>query len=100
MTQRAWNQCESTAIFVTGLTYEAYEDYYGGAPHADDRRRPTLVALRIYGKLRPRRPHGLVTLAFFKMHMYSLNKFGPDLPSHHGQIKFLETQYNKNLQLK
>ena len=82
------------------LTYEAYEEKNGGGPHAGDRRRPTLLALRIYGKLRPRRQHGLVTLAFFKMHMYSLNKFGPDLPSHYGQIKFLETQYNKNLQLK
>ena len=88
-------------VVLNGLTYEAYEEEaYGGAPHAGDRCRPTLVARWIDGKLRPRRPHGLVTLAFFKMHMYSFYKFGPDLPSQYGQIKFSETQYNKNSQLK
>ena len=55
------------------LTYEAYEEKNGGGPHAGDRRRPTLLALRIYGKLRPRWPPGLVTLAFFKMYTYSKN---------------------------
>ena len=40
-------------LMLNGLTYEAYEEEYGGGPHAGDRRRPTLVqALRIYGKLR------------------------------------------------
>ena len=61
-------------VVANGLTYEAYkEEAYGGAPHAGDRCRPTLVALRIYGKLKPSWPPGLVTLAFFKMYMYSKN---------------------------
>ena len=59
-------------VVVTGLTYEAYkEEAYGGAPHAGDRCRPTLVARWIDGKLRPSWPPGLVTLAFFKMDTYS-----------------------------
>ena len=65
-------------MVLNGLTYEAYEEKYGGAPHAGDRRRPTLVALRIYGKLKPSLPPGLVTRAFFKMYTYS-NKFKPTL---------------------
>ena len=40
-------------LMLNGLTCEAYEEEYGGGPHAGDSCTPTLVqALRIYGKLR------------------------------------------------